>query len=464
MSRHVPHRTGAFVLLAAIQFVLILAMSVLNMALPVIERDFSLGRVELALLNAAYGMSFSGLLLLGGRLCHLYGSRRVLISGVAAFGLGSVVAALAPGAPVLLAARFTQGAGAAMAVPAAMALVGIIYPDRAAHARAMALWGGLAAFGGTAGMLLSGVVLTFNSWRWALVVPIVVAALAMATARRLLPAGPPPERGRLDLLGAVLVTGGICLPGFGMVQAAELGWGSWSARISLLAGCALLLAAIAVERRTEQPILPLPLLASSGRGVALVAVFLAASGITTVFFFLPLYFQQVRHYTPMAASVAFLPFGAALVVTGISVGGLVHRLGAKVVTVAGLFVGAGGLWLLSQMTTGSPYAGVVLGGLLLFAVGVGLVFSGSTVIATAGVPQGQAGQAGAVVNTAMEGGPAVGLVLLVTVAVARTDVLGLAGTEPASAQTQGYALALAVAAAAFGVAGLVGSVLLRASD
>jgi MFS family permease len=450
-------RAPAFALLASVQFVLILAISVLNVVFPDIQRDFDLKKADLALLNAAYGMSFSGLLLLGGRFSDLYGARRIFVSGTAVFGLSSAVAGLAPDAWVLLAARFVQGAGAAFAVPAAMALVSVVYPEPARHARMMAFWGGLAAFGGTAGMLLSGVVATWN-WRWALVVPVLVAVSAVVMARRLLPSGPAPRTGRLDLPGAVLLTAGISLLGYGFGQASVYGWAAKITVGSLAGGAVLLLVALLVESRVRNPILPLLFLASARRAAALLAVFLAATGITTVFFLLPLYFQQVRGYSAIGASAAFVPFGAALVVTGLSTGRLVHRFGPRVVTSAGLVIAAVGLGLLSRIDIHTPYANVILAGLLFFSIGSSLVFSGATVAATADVPREQAGLAGAVVNSAMETGPAVGLVILVTLAIAHT---GTVDVGQAAAQTSGYSFALTIAAAAFAVVALAAAFLLR---
>ncbi|MCX4526923.1 MFS transporter [Streptomyces sp. NBC_01551] len=454
-----PRRSLAFAVLASVQFTLILAMSVLNVVLPEVQRDLGLDSAQLAMINAAYGVSFSGLLLLGGRLSDLYGARRAFVTGTAVFGVASAAAGLAPEVWTLLVARFAQGAGAALAVPAAVALVGITYPEPARQARLMALWGGLAAFGGTAGMLLSGVVAATDSWRWAFVVPVLVAAVAAGSAGRLLPAGEPTERrGQLDVPGTVLVTAGISLLSYGLVEAPERGWTSPGALGPLVCGIVLLALFVRVEMRAARPILPLSFLASPRRGVALAAVFLGSAGITAIFFMLSLYFQQVRGYSGSEAAAAFLPFGLALVATGSVVGRLVQRFGPRTVMLTGLGLSAVGLALLSGIGPDTAYAGLILAGLLFFAAGVAMVFAGSTVSAMADVAPGQAGMAGAVTNTALEAGPALGLSVLVTLAAARTRSLGESG---AADLASGYGFAFALAAGAFALTALLATLLFR---
>ncbi|MFJ6291729.1 MFS transporter [Streptomyces griseoviridis] len=459
-AEHRGRRGPAFALLASVQFVLILAMSVLNVLLPDIRDEFGLDRAGLALISASYGMSFSGLLLLGGRLSDLYGNRRMFLWGTAVFGASSVLAAVSTGLWTLLAARLVQGAGAACAVPAAMALVSVVHPEPARHARAMAVWGGLAASGGTAGMLLSGLVASSGSWRWAFAVPVVVAAAALAAAPRVVPEGAGTRGGRLDVLGAVLVTAGIALVSYGLVEAPERGWTSPVPLAALAGGGVLLLAFALTEARVPEPLLPLSFLASPRRALALLAVFLGAAGITTIFFMLALYFQDVRGYSPLLTSAAFLPFGLTLVASGLCVGRLVGRFGSRTILVAGLAACALGLAALGLIGTHTLYP--VMAGLILFPAGVALVFAGSTVAATADVFRGQAGLAGAVVNTALEAGPAIGLAVLTTLAAARTTDLIHAGRTTASALSGGYAAAFSVAAAVFAVAAVGTLVLLPA--
>ncbi|ARZ69177.1 hypothetical protein SMD11_3544 [Streptomyces albireticuli] len=450
-----------FALLGAVQVVLILAITMLSPALPAIQRDLGLSGAQLTLVSAAYGLSFSGLLMLGGRLADLLGRRRSLVAGAAVFGLASAAAGLAPGFAALLGGRFLQGVGAALAAPAAMSLVRSLYPEEGRHARALAVWGGLAGFGATSGMLLSGTVSTWVSWRWSFVVPVAVSLVAVLAARRLLPTGPAPVRVRLDVPGAVLVTAGLTVMSYGLVEAGERSWGATVVWLPVLAGLVLLAAFVAVELRVSDPLVPMGFLLRRRRATALWATFIGAAGMSTIFFLLSLYFQEVRDVSPLLTSAAFLPFSAAQLATGLFAGRLIARFGGRAVTSGGLLLAAAGLLLIGMLDAGSAYLGTLLIGLILFPVGIACVFSGSTVVALDGVEDHRAGLAGGVVNTAMEIGPTVGLAVLVSLATNRTTALRDGGTGLAEATSGGYAFALTVAAAAFAVSAVVAALVLR---
>ncbi|MBN6050941.1 MFS transporter [Nonomuraea sp. RK-328] len=421
-----------FIVLAGSQVVLIASITLLVVPLPAIQHEFGLDPAGLALLSSAYGLSFSGLLLLGGRLSDLYGHRRAFLTGVAVFGAASVAAALAPGHLVLLLARFVQGVGAALTAPAAMALVRQVVPDQRMP-RAMAVWGTLSVTGATAGSLLSGVIAALVSWRWAFAIPVTASAVVLAGAR-LLPDRTPGQAPRLDVPGAVLATAGMVALSFGLL---------YSAPIVAGAGVLLLAAFAAVESRAAEPLLPLRFLASPRRSAALFAVLVTAAASATTTFFLTLWLQQVRGLTPLQTSAAFTPYLLVLAMGPVS-GRLVGRLGARAVTAYGLGLGAVSMGLLSLIEPDTPYAGVVLAGLLLFPVASGLALSGATVAALDGVPARQAGLGAGLVNTAMEVGPTVGLAALAALAAARTGPL----RDPA-AVTHGYGFALAATALLF---------------
>lgn len=448
-------------LLGAVQVVLIATITLITLGLPAIQRDFGLSGGDLALISAAYGLPFSGLLLLGSRLSDLLGQRRAFMLGVSVFGLASSVAAFAPGLLVLLGARFAQGIGAALAAPAALALLAAVFPDPADRARALAGWGTLASIGAIGGLLLGGVVVSFVSWRWTFVIPVAVAGIVALAAPRLLPAGPAPEPQRLDVPGALLATTGVCALSYGLLAAAAHSISSAIVLAPLLGGVALLGTFVEVERRTSEPLVPLSLLASPRRGAALLALMLAAAGTAAMTFFFALYFQQIRGFSPLETSAAFAPYAAALLATGLLAARLVGRIGARATTAAGLLAGAGGLALLSRTGLDSPIVGVVLAGQLAFAVGAGLTFSGATVAGLEGVPNSQAGVAGGVLNTALETGPTVGLAVLVALAASHSNGLVQAGTAAAAATVGGYGFALTVAAGAFAVAGALAARALR---
>ncbi|MFD8787390.1 MFS transporter [Kitasatospora sp. NPDC059599] len=452
-------RSG-FALLGAVQAVLIFTIMILTVPLPLVAREFALGPSGVLLLSAAYGLSFSSLLLLGGRLTDRHGGRPVLRWGLLLLAVASVACALAPGYPVLLASRFVQGAGAALTAPAAVAVVRALHPEPAAYRRAMATWGGLSVLGATAGSVVSGAVAAAVSWRWLFAVPVLAALTGLARSGALpaaLPsavpgaasgsapavpgtalAGPAASAGRrpaLDLRGAALATAGVCAASYALVASTEHGWTDPGVYGPLAAGLALLLAFAAAERRTADPLLPPGFLADRRRGTALVAVWAPAAGTALTFVLLSLYLQQQRGWSAAATSAAFLPYAAVLPVSGRLAGRLTLRHGPVPVTAAGLAVAGAGLGLLAGITPGSGYATGLLPALLLVPAGAAAAFAGAAVLATGGVAPGRTGLAAGVFNTAMELGPTAALAALMALAATRPSVVG------------GYATAFAAAAA-----------------
>ncbi|MFB7589918.1 MFS transporter [Streptomyces sp. NPDC056169] len=395
---------------------LIFTLAALAVPLPRIGAEFRLDRADLILLSAAYGLTFAGLLLLGGRLADRFGGRRTLTAGLLVFGTASALAPLAPGYEALLAARFGQGVGAALVAPAAMAVLRALFPAPAAYGRAMATWGGLSVLGATAGNLLSGVIAAAASWRGTFAVPVAVTLAALLLAPRLLPATPPGTDRALDLPGALLATAGITLASFGLVLTDAHPWGSAPVLVPLLTGLALLAGFAAVERRTADPLLPPDFLRDGRRGLGLAAIGLTAAGTATVFVLLSLALQEGRGWSALLTSAAFVPFAVALLGSGRLAGPLIGRYGPGRVTGAGLGTAAAGLGLLAATGfDGSvPYAYGLLPGLLLLPAGGALSFAGAAVLATEGVPAHRAGLAGGVLNTAMELGPTVLFAALLT--------------------------------------------------
>ncbi|MCM1972221.1 MFS transporter [Streptomyces sp. G1] len=427
-----PAPGPAFALLGTVQMTLIFALTSLIVPLPAIGREFTLGRDDLLLLSAAYGLSFAGLLLFGGRLTDRFGGRRVLTAGLLLFAVASLAAPFAQGAGTLLTARFAQGVGAALTAPAAMAVLRAVFPEPAAFGRAMATWGGLSVLGATAGNLLSGVISALSSWRLSFAVPVAVAAAALLLAPRLLPATPEGEGRSLDLPGALLATAGISLASYGFVLTDVRSWGSTNVLIALVTAAALLLAFPLVERRVRDPLLPLGFLRDRRRGLALAAIGLTAAGTALTFVLLSLHLQQELGWSALRTSAAFLPFAVALLVAGRVAGPLVGRYGAPRVTTAGLVVAAAGLALLALtgLAAQIPYAYGLLPGLLLLPAGAAAAFAGAAVLATDGVAPHQAGLAGGVMNTAMELGPTVVFAAVLSLG---SDTVSLAATAVAFA-------------------------------
>ncbi|WP_239646986.1 MFS transporter [Nocardiopsis salina] len=457
----VIHPTLSFTVLGIVQITLIAAMTVIAVALPAIQRDLGLSASSLALVTNAYAVSFCGLLMLGGRLGDLFGLRPALAIGMCIFGVASLANAAATTFAVMLAARFSQGVGAALAAPAAMALVGVVFQEPTRRTKAIAIWGGFPVVGATLGILVSGFVANWISWRWAFVVPAVVVAVVLGVMRHVVPPGPAPIRTKLDIPGAVLVTLGLFATCYGLVGAGERGWLSAATFVPLGCGIALLASFILVEARARSPLVPLSFFGSRRRLVGLLGVMLASSGTFTTTFFLPLYFQQVQDHSPVATSLAFLPYGVAMFATGLFAGRLAVRLGPRTMLATGFAVGAAGLWLIGHLHADSPYAGLLLAGLVVFPVGAALIFSAATAAAMENVEEGERGLAGGVLNTSMEGGPTIGLAVLVSVAGAQTAWLASRGVALPSATAEGYGFAFSSAAVVYVVAALLAFLALK---
>jgi MFS family permease len=434
----VHQASRAFVLLGIVQITLIFTITLIAVPLPVIGQELGLGHSEQVVASAAYGLSFSGLLLFGGRLADRYGGRAIFTAGLAVFAAASAIAPAAQGFTVLVASRFGQGAGAALVAPAAMVLLRALFPEPREYGRAMATWGGLSVLGATAGIVLSGAVATWLSWRWMFLVPLLVAGLALVLTPGLPAVRHRGRKGALDLPGALLATSGVTLLSYGLVRTDDHAWWSVTAGVPLALGAVLLAAFGAVEARARDPLLPPAFIADRRRLAALTVIGLSAAATAVVCLFLALYMQQNRSWSPLRTSLAFVPYALALILVGRTAGRLVGRFGAAAVVVTGLILAALGLFLLTPLDPHTPYATGLLPGLLALPTGVALTFAGAAVLSVEGVPSPQIGLAGGVMNTAIELGPTAGLALVSAVASARTQHLA-ATTDLPDAAASGYA-------------------------
>jgi MFS family permease len=425
------------VLLGTVQTTLIFTITMMAVPLPGIGAELGLDRSELVVVSAAYGLSFSGLLLFGGRLADRFGGRPVFVAGLAVFGAASAAVPVVSGFGVLAASRFGQGIGAALVAPAAMVLLRAIIPDPDRYGRAMATWGGLSVLGATTGIVLSGLVATAVSWRWMFAVPLVVAGLALLLTHPLLPTARPTASVALDVPGAILATSGITLLSYGLVMTGDHAWSSRTVGVPVAAGLILLGAFGVREARTRDPLLPLSFLADRRRGAALAVIGLSAAATAVVCLFLTLYLQQIRGWTTLRTSLAFVPYALALILVGRLAGRLVERFGAPRVAVAGLTLAASGLFLLTPLNLNTAYLIGALPGLVALPAGAALTFAAAAVLVVADVPRPQIGLAGGVMNTAIELGPTVGLATVNAVATARTHQVSSSVDLP-RAVTDGY--------------------------
>ncbi|MGW2868114.1 MFS transporter [Kitasatospora sp. NPDC001225] len=451
-SRGRPGRVLAAVAVA--QFVFALDMSVVNVALPAIRTDLGFAPLDLSWVVHVYALTFGGLLLLGGRASDLYGRRRLLLLGLAVFGLCSLGGGLAQEPWQLVAARAGQGVGAAAAAPAALAMLTTTFTEGPGRVRALGVWSATNAAGGALGVLAGGLLTEYASWRWVMLVnlPVVATALALLPADGPAEARPvrPVRRERPDVLGAVLATAGIGLLVFGVVRTDVRGWGS-PATLGTLAAAGALLAAFAVtEARTAAPLLRLGLLRSRWVAGANVLVFLAAAGQFTAFYFVSLYLQQVLGLGAAATGLAFLPFSAGLVAGTVFATRVVARRTPRAALVPGAVLAAAGLAWFALISPDGGFLTDVLGPSLVTSVGTGLVLAPVAAAGTTGVAAREAGMASGLLNSSRQLGGCVGLAALATIAAHRTG----GATDPV-ALNDGYATGLAVTAGLFVLAAVV---------
>jgi EmrB/QacA subfamily drug resistance transporter len=449
-----PRRWQALVVLAAIQFMLALDMTVVVVALPKIQTDLHFSHSGVAWVINSYVLTAGGFLLLGGRLSDMFGRRRLFLAGVLVFGVASATCGFAVSSSMLVASRFVQGIGEALAAPAALGMLPVLFPDSRERVRALGVWFGISGIAGTSGGVISGA-LTGVDWRWIFYINIPVVVFAVRAVPRVLPESRMVREGhRIDLPGAVTATGGLVAVVYGLLQAASYSWGAWQVLLPLLGGAGLLAVMVVVETHSPDPLIPMRFLANRTRVTANVLSMLTWAALIGYVVMLNTYMQQVLHYSPLRTGLLNLPLGAITI--GIILGTrLMPRVGVKAVMVIGYLGSAAGLWIASYIQVDSSYVGAVLPGIIVFGGLSGLCYPGLISGALHQVTEQDSGLGSGVQNTMQQIGAALGLAVLVTLALRRTQHLAHAGVLPAIAQTDGYALAFRVSAVALAVAGLV---------
>src|SRR5437667_3706828 len=437
------------ILLSLVQFMDVLDASILNIALPSIKDDLGFSQQSLQWVVNGYILSYGGFLLLGGRMADLLGRRFVLVTGLVVFAGSSLTGGLAHSSSLLVGARFAQGLGAAMLSPAALSSLTSTFRSTRDRNTALGVWAAVSGIGGAAGVLFGGLLTEGPGWRWVLFVNIPFSAVAFVGAFLLLK----PERRKpaalanFDALGGFLVTGGMLLLVYALVQAPDVGWGATRTIAELAVAGVTLAAFVANELRVANPLVPMSILRIKGVAAADATQMVALAGFFPMFFFLTLYMQTVLHYSPIQTGLAYLPLtGGVIIAAGIS-SQLFARIGTKPVIVAGTVTAAGGLYWLSRIPVGGSYVSDILPGLLVAAFGLGAVFVGATTAANAGVGEDRAGLAAGLLNTGQQLGAALGLAILSALATAHTNSLLHSGRDGvAQAATHGYQRALMVGA------------------
>ena len=456
-------------LLCMAQFVVVLDAAIVNVALPSIGDALSFSQDNLSWVVNAYVLTFGGFLLLGGRLADLLGRRRVFMFGLVLFALASLAGGFATSEGWLIGARAVQGLGAAILSPAALSIVTTTFRDGAERNKALGAWGAVAGSGGAAGVLLGGVLTEYLGWEWVLWVNVPIGIAAAIVAPMLVAESRSESLTRaFDFAGAVSITAGLSVLVYALVDATDAGWGS-TQTIALLAVAAVLIAAfVAIERRSDAPLVPFSIFRLRTLTGANVVGVLTGASLFSMFFFISLYMQQVLDYSAIKAGLSYLPLALTIILTAAVASQLVTRVGFKPVLATGmLFIAAGLVWF-GQVSVGGGFASDVLGPSLLAAAGLGLAFVPQTIAAVSGVAEREAGLASGLINTSQQVGGALGLAVLATIANSRTDdVLASAGGDPAAvpnALTEGFQSAF-LAGAGIAVLGLVATlVLIRNRD
>jgi EmrB/QacA subfamily drug resistance transporter len=433
---------------------IVLDSSIVNVALPSIQSDLGFAPSTLAWVVNAYLLTFGGFLLLSGRLGDLLGNKRVFLGGVVSFTIASIACGLAPSAELLVVGRAIQGLGGAAVSAVALSLIMGLFSDPAERAKAMGFFGFVMSGGGAVGVLLGGVLTGLLSWHWIFLVNVPIGVGVWIAARRVLPADEAAvERGRLDLLGAVLVTGALMLSVYGIVTTTPP---------LILASVVVLAGFVAWEARVPNPLVPLRLFALRNVSVSQVVGVLWAAAMFAWFFLAALYLQQVLGYSALQVGLAFVPTSVVMAFCSLRVSDrLVMRFGIRAPLVAGLSLAALSLGLFSRAPVDGSFLTDVLPSMLLLGAGAGIAFNPVLLAAMGDVEPHESGLASGVVNTSFMMGGALGLAVLVSLSTWRTESLAADGAGPLEALNGGFQLAFAVGAGAALAAAVVGGTLLR---
>jgi EmrB/QacA subfamily drug resistance transporter len=454
----------ALALLLGVQFMVVLDIAIVNVALPSIKTDLGFSQENLQWVISAYALLFGGFLLLGGRVADLIGRRRVFIAGLVVFGAASLISGLAWSDTALIGARALQGLGAAMITPAALSILMTTFAEGKERNTALGGWGAVGAFGAVAGVLLGGVLTDALSWEWIFFVNVPVALLGLALAPVFLNESRDAQTKSFDVPGAVLVTSGLVVLVYAITQANGYGWTSFET-IGLFAGAAALLAAfVGWESRTAEPLVPFSIFRLRTLTGANVAGLVLGTALFGMFLMLTLYMQQVLAYSPMKSGVAYLAVAGTAIFWSTLAAQLVTRVGVKPVLLTGMTFLSAGLLFFTQVSVGGSYVGDLLPGFLLISVGLGFSFVPISIAALAGVRASEAGLASGLFNTSQQIGGALGIAALSAIATTTTDDRIASGVVQNVALTDGFQAAFVAGSAVALVGILVAIFLVRRED
>jgi EmrB/QacA subfamily drug resistance transporter len=447
-------RPPAWAVLLAVcagQFLVVLDVSVVNVALPSMRASLDMGETGQQWVVNAYALTFAGFLLLGGRAGDLFGRKRVFLAGLSLFTLASLAGGLAQDPWMLITARTVQGLGSAVLAPTTLSILTTSFPEGPERTRAIATWTAVGAGGGAAGGLVGGLLTDYLSWRWVLLVNVPVGLVVVAVALYCLTESRGGAGRRLDIPGAVLVTGGVAALAYGITQTESHGWTSVDSLGPLAGGLVLLAVFALVEQRTAQPLIPLRLFTVRSVSAANTVLLTCGAATFATWYFLSLYMQGVLHYSPVRAGLSFLPHTIAIIIGSKLAPRLMARTDPRRIGAAGGLISAAGLAWQSTLTAHGTFAGTILGPGVVTMFGAGLLMTPIAAAATSGVGQGEQGLVSGLLNTSRQLGGALGLTVLATTAADRIHARVAAGAPAADALASGYARAFLVGAALLAV-------------
>jgi EmrB/QacA subfamily drug resistance transporter len=409
------------VLLALAQFMVVLDVSIVNVALPAIQRAFDMTPTSLQWIVTMYSLMFGGCLLLGGRAADLFGRRRIFLSGVFVFTLASLACGLAQSDAWIITARGIQGLAGAFMSPAALSIILVTYKEGHERNVALSVWGAVASGGAAVGVLAGGIITQYLNWRWNFFVNVPVGIIVTLTALRILDRHESTvTHNNLDLPGAILVTGGLMSLVYALVKSPADGWTSHTAFTFFGIAIVALVAFVINESRAKHPLVPLRIFRIRNLVGADILMLCMASGLFSVFFFTTLYLQEVLGYTPIKTGLSFLVVPFAIAITATNVPRVIQKIGYKpILMIAPLIVSAGLFWV-SHIPVDGTFWGNVAPGMILLGLGMGATFVSVTIAATSGVPHHEAGLASGLLNTSQQIGGALGLAVLAGIATSST--------------------------------------------
>jgi EmrB/QacA subfamily drug resistance transporter len=444
----------ALALLSVVQFMVVLDIAIVNVALPSVKVDLGFSQENLQWVISAYALVFGGFLLLGGRSADLLGRRRLFLAGLVVFTLSSLLAGFAWSEASLIAARALQGLGAAVITPAALSILSTTFVEGRERNIALGVWGAVGGFGAAAGLLVGGILTDTVGWEWIFFVNVPVGVAALAMTPRLLSESRDARVKSFDAAGAVLVTVGLSSLVYAITQAGQDGWLAGKTVAFFAAALVLLVGFVGWELRHPEPLMRFGIFRLRTLSGANVASFILNITTLSTFLTLTLYMQQVLGYSAMKTGFAFLAIAGNAIVSSTVAAQLVTRIGVKPVLVTGLTALAAGILYLTQISVGGSYVADLLPGFLLIALGVGFSFVPISIAALAGVESAEAGLASGLINTSQQIGGALGIAALSTIATSRTDDALAGGATQTSALVTGFhgAFVAAVIVAGLGIA------------